>query len=98
MPTISPLSTRVPANARTKPSVRPMPTTVSPWRKTILRMSYAATQRTQEIGIRVAMGASPQDILKMVLRQGLTVVGIGLTLGLVVALGGTRVLSGHIVC
>ena len=60
-------------------------------------VSYAATQRTQEIGIRVAMGASPQDILKMVLRQGLTVVGIGLTLGLVLALAGTRVLSGLIV-
>src|SRR5436305_1285044 len=60
-------------------------------------VSYAATQRTQEIGIRVAMGASPQDILKMVLRQGLTVVGIGLTLGLVLALAGPRVLSGLIV-
>jgi predicted permease len=60
-------------------------------------VSYAATQRTQEIGIRVAMGASPQDILKMVLRQGLTVVGIGLAVGLVLALAGTRVLSGLIV-
>lgn len=60
-------------------------------------VSYAATQRTQEIGIRVAMGASPRDILKMVLRQGLTVVGIGLAVGVVLALAGTRVMSGLIV-
>ena len=60
-------------------------------------VSYAAAQRTQEIGIRVAMGASPQDILKMVLRQGLTVVGVGLAVGLVLALAGTRVMSGLIV-
>ena len=60
-------------------------------------VSYAVTQRTQEIGIRVAMGASRQDILKMVLRQGLTVVGVGLAVGLVAALAGTRAMSGLIV-
>ena len=60
-------------------------------------VSYAVTQRTQEIGIRVAMGASRQDILKMVLRHGLTVVGVGLAVGLVLALVGTRVMSGLIV-
>jgi predicted permease len=57
-------------------------------------VSYAAAQRTQEIGIRIAMGASPRDILKMVLRQGLGVVGIGLALGLILALAGTRLMSG----
>jgi predicted permease len=56
-------------------------------------VSYAAAQRSQEIGIRVAMGASPRDILKMVLRQGLGVVGIGLTLGLLIALASTRVMG-----
>lgn len=56
-------------------------------------VSYAAVQRTQEIGIRVAMGASPHDILKMVLRQGLTVVGLGLAVGLALALAGTRLLG-----
>ena len=56
-------------------------------------VSYAAVQRTQEIGIRMAMGAAPRDILKMVLRQGLGVVGIGLALGLVVALASTRVMG-----
>jgi macrolide transport system ATP-binding/permease protein len=60
-------------------------------------VSYAAAQRTQEIGIRVAMGASPQAILKMVLRQGLTLVGIGLAAGLGLALAGTRVMGGLIV-
>jgi len=60
-------------------------------------VSYAAAQRTQEIGIRIAMGASPRAILKMVLRQGLGVVGIGLALGLVIALAGTRLMSGLIV-
>lgn len=56
-------------------------------------VSYAAVQRTHEIGIRMAMGAAPRDILKMVLQQGLGVVGIGLALGLVVALAGTRVMG-----
>jgi len=60
-------------------------------------VSYAAAQRTREIGIRIAMGASPRAILKMVLRQGLGVVGIGLALGLVIALAGTRLMSGLIV-
>ena len=57
-------------------------------------VSYAAAQRTQEIGIRMAMGAAPLDILKMVLRQGLGVVGIGLAVGLAIALAGTRLLAG----
>jgi predicted permease len=56
-------------------------------------VSYAAVQRTQEIGIRMAMGAAPRDILKMVLRQGLSVVGIGLALGLLLAIAGTRLMS-----
>jgi predicted permease len=57
-------------------------------------VAYAAAQRTQEIGIRIAMGARPSDILKMVLRQGLGVVGIGLALGLIIAFAGTRVMAG----
>ena len=60
-------------------------------------VSYAAAQRTQEIGIRVAMGAAPRDILKMVLRQGLGVVGIGLALGVVIALAGTQLMGSLIV-
>ena len=60
-------------------------------------VSYAAAQRTQEIGIRIALGATRRDILKMVLRQGVGVVGIGLALGLAAAFAGTRVLADLIV-
>jgi putative ABC transport system permease protein len=56
-------------------------------------VAYAAAQRTQEIGIRIAMGATPFDILKMVLRQGLSVIGVGMALGLLIALAGTRVMG-----
>jgi macrolide transport system ATP-binding/permease protein len=55
--------------------------------------SYAAAQRTQEIGIRMAIGATPADILKMVLRQGVGIVGIGLLVGLVLAFASTRLLA-----
>jgi len=56
-------------------------------------VSYAAAQRTQEFGIRIAMGASPRHILKMVLRQGLGVIGVGLLVGLAVSLAGTRFIA-----
>jgi predicted permease len=60
-------------------------------------VSYAAAQRTQEIGIRMALGAEPRDILKMVLRQSFVVVGVGLGVGLAAALAGTRVIADLIV-
>ncbi len=60
-------------------------------------VSYAAAQRTHEIGIRMALGAAPRDILTMVLRQSALVVGIGLAVGLVLALVGTRALANFIV-
>jgi len=56
-------------------------------------VSYAAAQRTQEFGIRMAMGASARHILKMVLRQGLGVIGVGLVFGLILSLVGTRLIA-----
>lgn len=56
-------------------------------------VSYAAAQRTQEIGIRMALGAEPRDILKMVLAQGIVIVGIGVVIGLAAAYVGTRAIA-----
>jgi putative ABC transport system permease protein len=53
-------------------------------------VSYSATQRTHEIGIRMALGAEPRDILRLVLGQGLGIIGIGIALGLIVAFVATR--------
>ncbi len=55
--------------------------------------SYAVTQRTREIGIRMALGAEPSDVLGMMARQGLRLILIGVLIGLAAAAGLTRVLS-----
>ena len=60
-------------------------------------VSYAAAQRTHEIGIRMALGAEPRDILKMVLRQSITVISLGLAIGLAAAFAGTRAIANLIV-
>jgi putative ABC transport system permease protein len=54
-------------------------------------IAYIAAQRTREIGIRMALGARPADVLRMVLAQGLALTGAGIGFGIVGAWGATRV-------
>ena len=56
-------------------------------------MAYSVTQRTQEMGIRLALGARPADVLRMVLRQGASLAIVGIVIGLAITLLVTRSLS-----
>jgi putative ABC transport system permease protein len=56
-------------------------------------MAYAVTQRTQEFGIRMALGASPADVLKQVFLEGGRLAALGLALGLIAALALTRLMA-----
>lgn len=56
-------------------------------------ISFAVSQRTREIGVRMAMGAGRGDVMKLIMRQGLFVTSIGLSIGIAAALGAARLLS-----
>jgi putative ABC transport system permease protein len=60
-------------------------------------ISHSVTQRTQEIGIRMAIGATARDILKLVFLQGMVPLGIGLAIGLAGSLAITRILKSELV-
>jgi predicted permease len=57
-------------------------------------VSYGAAQRTREIGVRMAMGARPADVLSLVFAHGVTLVGGGVALGLLLSIALVRVLRG----
>ena len=59
-------------------------------------LAYQVTQRTHEIGIRVALGARAAHILRMVLGHGFALVGVGLAIGVVGAVGGARAIRGRL--
>src|SRR5205807_9364374 len=56
-------------------------------------MSYVAGQRSSEVGLRMALGASPRDVLRLILQQGLALTAAGIVLGLLCAAVVTRLLQ-----
>jgi ABC-type antimicrobial peptide transport system permease subunit len=57
-------------------------------------LAYLTSQRTQEFGVRLALGATPTSILRLVIREGCLLSGLGAALGLAGAMAVTRVLRG----
>jgi predicted permease len=59
-------------------------------------IGYAVTQRTQELGVRIALGAQPSEILRLVLGHGMKLAGLGAAAGLVASLGISRLLRNEL--
>ena len=59
-------------------------------------LAYAVAQRTQEFGVRIALGASPADVLRLVIGRGLLLAAGGVAIGIGVAFGATRLMAGFL--
>jgi predicted permease len=59
-------------------------------------LSYAVSRRTREIGVRIALGAQRGDVLRLILKTGANLVGLGIVLGLVASFAATRLLASQL--
>jgi putative ABC transport system permease protein len=59
-------------------------------------MSFAVTQRTHEVGVRMALGASGSEVVRLIVGQGLRLTSVALLLGLAAALGATRLMASEL--
>jgi len=57
-------------------------------------MSYSVMRRTHELGVRMALGATRSDVLKLVVREGMALAGVGAAAGVTGAVGLTRLMAG----
>jgi ABC-type antimicrobial peptide transport system permease subunit len=59
-------------------------------------IAYAVAHRTREIGIRMALGAQGRDVLRLVMREGLVLAGVGIVIGVATALAAMRLIEAYL--